>query len=204
MTDDEARASIRIRPMTTDDIDGVLAIESLAGARGWARRTFETELTDPATRRYLVAEDAASEGPVSSPAEESGTEAGAGDRSEDEVVVVGGAALGIEDRGAGGVGRIVGFAGIRLVVDEACITNVAVRPEARRRGVATRLVNGLLDDARRSGVTATTLEVRVGNGSARALYRHLGFTDEGVRPRYYADGEDAVIMWRRDPAEGRG
>ena len=74
------------------------------------------------------------------------------------------------------------------------LMNVAVAPERRRRGVAGRLISGLLEEAGRD--LPFTLEVRVSNRSAISMYEGLGFRSAGVRPRYYQDnGEDALIMW---------
>jgi len=76
--------------------------------------------------------------------------------------------------------------------------NVAVAPEQRRRGIASTLIEGALD---RIGPDAPlTLEVRPSNGSAIALYETFGFRHFGFRKGYYANGEDAMIMWRGDPA----
>jgi [ribosomal protein S18]-alanine N-acetyltransferase len=78
------------------------------------------------------------------------------------------------------------------------VMNVAVDPDRRRRGIATALIQALLD---RIGDDAqVTLEVRRSNAGALTLYERFGFRSAGVRPRYYADnGEDAVIMWRTAP-----
>jgi ribosomal-protein-alanine N-acetyltransferase len=74
------------------------------------------------------------------------------------------------------------------------LMNVAVAPERRRMGVATRLISELLEVS--GGVLPLTLEVRVSNTEAIAMYEGLGFRSAGVRPRYYQDnGEDALIMW---------
>jgi ribosomal-protein-alanine N-acetyltransferase len=74
------------------------------------------------------------------------------------------------------------------------LMNVAVAPERRRSGVAGRLVSRLFEEARRE--LPFTLEVRVSNGPAIAMYERLGFRSAGIRPRYYHDnGEDALIMW---------
>jgi ribosomal-protein-alanine N-acetyltransferase len=74
------------------------------------------------------------------------------------------------------------------------LMNVAVAPERRRRGVARRLILRLLEEAGRE--LPFTLEVRVSNRAAIAMYEDLGFRSAGVRPRYYQDnGEDALIMW---------
>jgi len=74
------------------------------------------------------------------------------------------------------------------------LMNVAVAPERRRRGVASRLIGRLVAEAGRE--LPFTLEVRVSNREAIAMYEKLGFHSAGVRPRYYQDnGEDALIMW---------
>ena len=74
------------------------------------------------------------------------------------------------------------------------LMNVAVAPERRRRGVARRLISRLTEEG--GGGLPFTLEVRVSNREAIAMYERLGFRQAGVRPRYYQDnGEDALIMW---------
>ena len=92
-------------------------------------------------------------------------------------------------------GRILGFAGLWLMVDEAHVVTVAVSPELRRRGYARLLVYALVDLAADCGMTSATLEVRESNIAARRLYAGFGFYEVGLRKRYYSDnGEDAVIM----------
>lgn len=74
------------------------------------------------------------------------------------------------------------------------LMNVAVAPERRRAGVARDLISRLVEEG--SGRLPFTLEVRVSNRPAIAMYKRLGFRSSGVRPRYYQDnGEDALIMW---------
>jgi ribosomal-protein-alanine N-acetyltransferase len=74
------------------------------------------------------------------------------------------------------------------------LMNVAVAPERRRLGVASRLISQLVEEG--GGELPFTLEVRVSNRDAIAMYERLGFRSAGVRPRYYQDnGEDALIMW---------
>ncbi len=91
---------------------------------------------------------------------------------------------------------VVGFAGQWLVVDEAHIITVAVDESHRRKGIARRLINELLSRALDSGATCATLEVRVSNAAAIALYESMGFQAAGHRKRYYPDNkEDAVVMW---------
>jgi ribosomal-protein-alanine N-acetyltransferase len=91
--------------------------------------------------------------------------------------------------------RIVGYAGLWFVSGEAHVTNVAVDPAERRTGVATRLLVDLVDEARRRGCRAWTLEVRVSSSGAQELYRGFGFAPAGVRKRYYENTEDALVMW---------
>jgi ribosomal-protein-alanine N-acetyltransferase len=74
------------------------------------------------------------------------------------------------------------------------LMNVAVAPERRRAGIARRLISMLIQEG--GGKLPFTLEVRVSNHAAIAMYERLGFRSAGVRPRYYQDnGEDALIMW---------
>jgi ribosomal-protein-alanine N-acetyltransferase len=74
------------------------------------------------------------------------------------------------------------------------LMNVAVTPERRRAGVASSLIRRLVEEG--GGALPFTLEVRVSNRAAIAMYERLGFRSAGVRPRYYQDnGEDALIMW---------
>lgn len=91
--------------------------------------------------------------------------------------------------------RVVGFAGIWLMVDDAHVTTFGVHPEWRRQGVGRSMLLGLSELAMRIGARRMTLEVRVSNEAAQALYRSFGFEVAGRRPRYYTDdGEDALIM----------
>jgi len=79
------------------------------------------------------------------------------------------------------------------------VMNVAVDPALRRQGIASALLDALLQrvDEGGAGAVQLTLEVRPTNAPAIALYRRFGFRAAGVRPRYYQDnGEDALIMWR--------
>ena len=91
--------------------------------------------------------------------------------------------------------RVVGFAGLWLMVDEGHITTFGVHPDWRRQGVGARLMLRLVDIALEMRAARMTLEVRVGNHAAQELYRRFGFTIAGTRVRYYTDdGEDAFVM----------
>lgn len=97
-------------------------------------------------------------------------------------------------------GKILGYAGMWHVVTEGHITNVGVLEEARRRGIGSMLMEKMMETAREKKMTGMTLEVRMGNAPAQALYHKFGFRAEGVRRNYYADTkEDAIIMWRYFP-----
>jgi len=96
-------------------------------------------------------------------------------------------------------GRVVGFAGIWLMVDEAHITTFGVHPDHRRQGVGRRLLLRLAELAIELRSDRMTLEVRVSNLPAQALYRSFGFRVAGRRVAYYSDdGEDALVMTTPD------
>jgi ribosomal protein S18 acetylase RimI-like enzyme len=89
---------------------------------------------------------------------------------------------------------------LHRVLDEAEIRSLAVLPAARRRGVASALLGAVLAHASAAGVRLFHLEVRAGNAAARALYQDLGFAVVGRRPRYYPDGEAALLLSRGSEA----
>lgn len=90
--------------------------------------------------------------------------------------------------------RMLGYAGGWVVDGDVQILKVAVLPEMRRRGIARELLARVAGDARNLGASTSSLEVRASNLGAQALYERLGYESLGKRPRYYSDGEDAVIM----------
>ena len=91
--------------------------------------------------------------------------------------------------------RVVAFGGVWLMVDEAHITTFSVHPDWRRQRVGARLLLALVERSVQLGAARMTLEVRVSNEAAQALYRRFGFTVAGRRPAYYSDdGEDAYMM----------
>lgn len=91
-------------------------------------------------------------------------------------------------------GETIGYAGALAAADDMQLLKIAVAPEYRRSGIAAQLFKRTVEDARNLGARTASLEVRASNGGAIAFYRALGFTDAGVRPKYYSDGEDALIM----------
>ena len=91
--------------------------------------------------------------------------------------------------------RVVGYAGLQVVLDEGYITNVAVRPECRRQGIAAKILQVFLDFAKANKLAFLTLEVRASNSDAIALYGSRGFRSAGRRKNYYEHPrEDAIIM----------
>ena len=98
---------------------------------------------------------------------------------------------------------VLGYAGLLVAADEGYITNVAVFPEQRRRGIAGQLLQVFLNFAEANHLAFLTLEVRASNAPAIALYRKHGFQTVGQRRNYYQKpDEDALLMtWFRREAE---
>ena len=91
--------------------------------------------------------------------------------------------------------RVVGYAGVQVILDEGYITNIAVRPECRRQGIAAKLLQVFMDFAKANQLSFLTLEVRASNYDAIALYGSRGFRSMGRRKNYYEHPrEDALIM----------
>ena len=89
---------------------------------------------------------------------------------------------------------VLGYVGMHHLLDEGFITNVAVSPDARRRGVARTLLADLAAYGTAHGLYRITLEVRVSNAPAIALYEGAGYVRDGVRPKFYSHPtEDAAI-----------
>lgn len=98
------------------------------------------------------------------------------------------------------VGRdVVGYVGLMVTVDEGHITTIAVDPAWHRHQIGTRLLLTVAHEAIAREVRALTLEVRVSNAGAQAMYEQFGFAPAGVRKGYYAEtNEDALVMWVRE------
>ena len=92
-------------------------------------------------------------------------------------------------------GRVIGYAGAWVILDESHITNIAVAEAERGKGVGRALVEALMRYISNLGAAYATLEVRVSNLRAQRLYESVGFIRVGKRKRYYEDnGEDAWLM----------
>ena len=143
-------AGITIRDMSLDDVPAVGALEhKLFPIDAWPVQMFLDELSQPETRRYLVAET--SEG-------------------------------------------IVGYAGLMCIEPIADVQTIAVVPDYEGRGIGSTLLTHLSDAAGLRGAADVLLEVRADNPRAQQLYIRFGFEQIHVRPRYYRDGVDALIM----------
>lgn len=86
-----------------------------------------------------------------------------------------------------------GFIVWRVIADEAEIITIGVHPDARRSGIASAMLTLAESDAKKRGAQKIFLEVAENNHSARAMYTQNGYSQIGVRPKYY-DGIDAILM----------
>lgn len=169
-----------VEPMRPEDIDAVMEIERISFPTPWPAHAYDYELRWNALSHYFVAR-----------------------RREPQVVPF------KEERQAGLASRVrrwvtgpvppspplVGYGGFWLMVGEAHISTLAVKPDYRRRGIGELLLVAMLDRAAELGAEVMTLEVRVSNLAAQNLYRKYAFQQVGRRRLYYSDrGEDALIM----------
>jgi ribosomal-protein-alanine N-acetyltransferase len=93
-------------------------------------------------------------------------------------------------------GVVVGYAGLMLSGEDAHVTTIAVDPAWHRAKVGTRMLLALAREGVQRGARNLTLEVRVGNTGAQALYERFGFEKAGLRKNYYVEtSEDAQVMW---------
>jgi len=95
-------------------------------------------------------------------------------------------------------GKIAGYGGMWIILDEAHITNIAIDPKHQKHGLGSQLLMHMIKQAEAEGAKQMTLEVRESNLAALKLYRKFGFIECGIRKKYYEDNqEDALIMWRK-------
>jgi ribosomal-protein-alanine N-acetyltransferase len=185
-----------LRPMRFEDIDAVSQVERECFTTPWPASAYRRELRDNRLGRYIVLVEADGQpGGAAAPALARSEEGPTGVRRAVEQI------FRPFGRPAGAAAppspeRVVGFAGMWLMLDEAHVTTIGVKRDLRGQGLGEVLFATLLQIAGQVGARRATLEVRVSNHSAQALYRKYGFHDEGVRRRYYSDNnEDALIMW---------
>jgi len=95
-------------------------------------------------------------------------------------------------------GKVVGYMGMWKIVDEGHVTNVAVLPEYRKKGIASQLISKMFEVCKCSEIYNMTLEARESNLDAISLYEKFGFKSAGKRPNYYQKpNEDAIVMWKK-------
>ena len=176
--------------MRVDDVDEVIQIERQSFSLAWPASAYRREIRDNRMASYVVVERI---DPAASQAPRPPSRDGPVRRWLQTLVGKRGEPL------HSGEPRLVGYAGTWLMLDEAHITTIAVRPEFRGRGLGEMLMIGLIERAMEVGARWVTLEVRVSNTVAQSLYRKYTFHAEGIRKGYYSDNnEDAVIMWSED------
>lgn len=171
---DENALPYRVEPMVLDDLDEVMAIETLVHAAPWPASAYRHELQQNDLAHYLVL----------LPSEE-GHRAPAGIRQRLRAWL----------RRTGNSRPILGYGGFWLMVGEAHISTIAIHPEWRGLGLGELMLFELLGRARALRADLVTLEVRISNTTAQNLYHKYQFEIVGRRKRYYRDNnEDAYIM----------
>lgn len=173
-----------VEPMHQEDVPEVSEVERQCFTNPWPQSAYRRELRNAQNNAYIVLRRADS---VAGEAIEASGEA----RGRIGLLPFR-RRMAVQQR----ADPIIGFAGMWVVMDEAHITTIGVLPEFRGNGLGEVLLVTLFAEAMRRGAEWITLEVRVSNDSAQALYYKYGFSQQGVRRRYYSDnGEDAYIMW---------
>jgi ribosomal-protein-alanine N-acetyltransferase len=167
--------------MELTDLDDMMEIERLSFRAPWSRQVFVEELD----REWAYVEVICERAPQ--PRARRG-------KTTNEL---------LEARASSGRRAVLGFINYWLVRDEVHILNLAIHPDQRRRGHASRLLAHVIDFARREVCRYITLEVRRSNHGAIHVYRKYGFRPVGVRPNYYVeDNEDAIVMLLELPEGG--
>lgn len=179
---DYARLPYRIEPMTPRDVAAIMAIENVSFSAPWSARAYDYEVRYNELAHYYVARLQNQAVPSVTPEQIPWWRRWLGQHPP---------SVGEND----GTADVVGYAGFWLMVEEAHISTVATHPQWRRRGIGELLLIALIDAAAAIGARWMTLEVRVSNAGAQALYRKYGFEVTGTRRHYYTDNnEDALIM----------
>lgn len=170
--------------MIEADIGQILDIERESFPSSWPQTAYKRELTNKIARYFVLAErrDAAPPPPADA----------AGLWSAFRRLV------GVPEPSSSGE-YLLGFVGVWLMVNEAHIVTIAVREDARQRGIGERLLIAATELAMDADQEVVTLEVRASNEGAQRMYEKYAFNRVGLRKRYYTDNqEDAVIMTTPD------
>ncbi|MEJ7762749.1 MAG: ribosomal protein S18-alanine N-acetyltransferase [Thermomicrobiales bacterium] len=184
--------------MTMPDVPEVSRVEARCFTNPWPLTAYRRELRLPDQNYYVVLRDLADDHPPS-PAGDDGAASGpTGGPASAPAGLLARLPLPLLPFGRRPepAVRIAGFAGMWVIYDEAHVTTIGVDPAYRGQGLGEMLLVHLFGAAIGRGAKWLTLEVRVSNESALALYRKYGFEVHGTRPRYYSDNnEDAHVMW---------
>jgi len=193
-----------VRPMRLQDIAQVVEIERESFPTMWSPTAYKRELEQNRLARYTVAVERNPEA-APAPSPDGPEYHGAFGRLFGELRHI----LGSEDERdlpppQGRAELITGVIGVWMLADEAHIVTVAVRESHRRRGIAELLLICAIEIAQANEQSLVTLECRVSNGPALALYDKYGFQKMGLRPRYYSDNhEDAYVLTLSSVLSGR-
>ncbi len=187
-----------VRPMRLEDIDDVGFVERECFSTPWPSYAYRREIRDNRLSRYavLVWRDASASASPPAAHADHGEEAHlSGVRRALSQVLRPFGVAGPQPHAPPGE-ELIGFVGLWLVLDEGHITTICVAQRFRGKGLGEILLSHIMGEAQALGARKVTLEVRVTNDVAQALYKKYGFTVEGIRRRYYSDNnEDAYIMW---------
>jgi ribosomal-protein-alanine N-acetyltransferase len=190
--------------MIVADVPEVGRLERRCFSNPWPASAYRRELQVPEQNYYIVLRDREPGTFDSTPALASRNGAAA-DRAVPRrtLLPIGlGRKLGINPDDEITSPPIIGFAGMWIAFDEAHVTTIGVDPDLRGHGLGELLLVAMVDEAFRRHTNWLTLEVRVSNDPAQALYHKYGFTEQGRRKRYYSDNnEDALIMWSESLAD---
>ncbi len=193
-----------LRPMELRDIAEVAEIEREAFPTTWPPTPFRKELSNRLARYLVTFERREERAPVPPPPEPA---------PAPRPGLLGRLLGGLRQRGRArtqgpdrlpGEALVSGYVGIWFMVDEAHITSIASRDTHRGKGVGELLLIGAVELALLRGSRVVTLEVRVSNEPAKALYRKYDFHEMGVRKNYYTDNNEDAYVMTTDPIASPG
>lgn len=186
-----------VQPMQIEDVDEVSRVERECFTTPWPVNAYRRELRENRLSRYIVVRWLSSGEATLAPREQTAVEQpeplGGVKRAVSQLLRPFGLAA---DQSRPSQAAILGFAGMWMMFDEAHVTTIGVKRSMRGRGLGELMLVCLIEQAEQLDAKRLTLEVRVSNTVAQALYKKYTFKEEGIRKRYYSDdGEDALIMW---------